>query len=60
MYEALLEHLLQEDIIHADETSFKVIESTKKSYYWLLCSGRDSETPIIFITFKTDEAKSVF
>ena len=39
----LKQHLRQQPVIHADETTVKVIQDDKvKSYMWLYCSGGDS------------------
>jgi len=38
-------HLLQQGVIHADETPLKVInEDKQKSYMWVYCTGTDSPT----------------
>jgi len=42
-------YLLQEEILHADETSYRVIQSQKATtYYWLFCSGKESKHPIAY------------
>lgn len=44
IYDLLQETLVKQAIIHADETSYQVIESNKtKTYFWQFCSG-SSET----------------
>lgn len=45
-----LKHALtQEDILHADETSYQVIQSSKATtYYWLFASGKHSPHPIVY------------
>ncbi|UOQ86736.1 IS66 family transposase [Gracilibacillus salinarum] len=46
-YQVLKEKLVEQDILHADETSYRVLESdTKKTYYWTFLSGKHSEHPI--------------
>lgn len=41
--ECLKQHLKAQPVIHADETTLKVIQDDKvKSYMWVYCSGRDS------------------
>jgi transposase len=43
LYDKLHQHLLQQRVIQADETTLKVIESDKtKCYMWLYCTGTDS------------------
>jgi transposase len=43
LYDKLHQHLLQQKVIQADETTLKVIESDKaKCYMWLYCTGTDS------------------
>jgi transposase len=43
LYEKLHKILLQQNVIQADETTLKVIESDKsKCYMWLYCTGTDS------------------
>jgi hypothetical protein len=43
LYEQLHQHLLQQPVIAADETTLKVVESEKaNSYMWLYTSGADS------------------
>lgn len=43
LYDKLHQILLQQNVIQADETTLKVIESDKaKCYMWLYCTGTDS------------------
>ncbi|WP_156494926.1 IS66 family transposase, partial [Oleiphilus sp. HI0128] len=43
LYDKLHETLLRQNVIQADETTLKVIESDKtKCYMWLYCTGTDS------------------
>ena len=43
LYEQLHQRLLQQGVIHADETPLNVLESDKaKCYMWLYCTGTDS------------------
>ena len=43
LYDKLHQLLLQQNVIQADETTLKVIESDKaKCYMWLYCTGTDS------------------
>lgn len=40
-------HLLKEDVLHADETTFKVLDSERtKDYVWLFSSGRYADKKI--------------
>ena len=42
----LKNHLLEQGVIHADETPLKVIKEDKqKSYMWVYCTGTDSPPP---------------
>ncbi|BDP58806.1 hypothetical protein EfmJHP36_32850 (plasmid) [Enterococcus faecium] len=45
--ERLRVYLNQEEILHGDETSYRVIESAKTdTYYWQFCTGKDSQHPL--------------
>lgn len=49
IYSFLQSILLSQDVIHADETSFRVLESLKeKTYYWLIQSSKHAEHPVAF------------
>lgn len=53
LHDLMKKELLTQDIIHADETPYKVIESEKsKTYYWLLASGRYAENQVILYEHK--------
>lgn len=42
-------HLNQEEILHADETNYRVIERGKKeTYYWLFSTGKHGSRPIVY------------
>lgn len=42
LYDLLHQHLLTQDVIHADETTLKVINDERvKSYMWVYCAGAD-------------------
>lgn len=42
-------HLNQEEILHADETTYRVIEKGKKeTHYWLFSTGKHSLHPIVY------------
>ena len=48
LHDLMKKELLTQDIIHADETPYKVIESEKsKTYYWLLASDRYAKNQVI-------------
>jgi transposase len=60
IYDRLHEHLLQKDILHADETTLQVLrepgrEATTKSFLWLYRTGRDGP-PIILYDYQTTRA----
>lgn len=51
MYELMLEELLKEDILHADETELRVLKRDGKqtnsmSRMWVFCSGKYSSKPM--------------
>lgn len=47
LYDLLKERLLKQEILHADETSYRVLESeTAKTYYWTFLSGKQEKKPI--------------
>lgn len=48
LYDLLKERLLKQEILHADETSYRVLESeTIKTYYWTFLSGKQEKNTII-------------
>lgn len=50
-------YLNQEEILHGDETSYRVIESSKTdTYYWQFCTGKESKRPIV--SYHHDESRS--
>lgn len=52
----LLNKLRQQEVLHADETSYRVLESQKaKNYFWLLMSGKD--TPEQGVIYQFDEGR---
>ncbi|WP_251854586.1 IS66 family transposase [Enterococcus italicus] len=47
--ERLKSYLNQEEILHADETTYRGIQSDKaKTYYWLFSTGKHSLKPIVY------------
>src|SRR5699024_2663431 len=53
VYDRMREHLLQEEIMHADETTLQVLKepgraAESKSYIWLYRNGRDRPTNTLF------------
>lgn len=47
LYDLLREKLLEQSVLHADETSYKVLESDSQlTYYWTFLSGKHEETGI--------------
>ena len=51
MYELMLEELLKEDIVHADETELRVLKrdgtpTNSMSRMWVFCSGKYSQKPM--------------
>ncbi|WP_148112306.1 IS66 family transposase, partial [Vagococcus acidifermentans] len=46
--ERLKHYLCQETVLHADETTYRVINSQKeKTYYWQFCSNRHGKQAIV-------------
>ena len=59
IYEKLQQDLLQEDILHADETEVQVLHEEgkspqSKSYMWLYRTGRAAKTPIVLYHYERD------
>lgn len=47
LYDLLREKLLKQEILHADETSYRVLESeSSKTYYWTFLSWKQEKKPI--------------
>lgn len=60
IYERMREHLLEKDILHADETTLQVLKehgrsAESNSYMWLYRTGRD-ESPIVLYDYRTTRA----
>ena len=60
IYDRLHEHLLERDILHADETTLQVLRepgraAETQSYLWLYRTGRDGP-PIILYDYQTTRA----
>ena len=60
VYDRLKVHLLEQDILHADETTLQVLHEEgrapeTKSYLWLYRSGRD-EAPIVLFEYQRTRA----
>jgi len=60
LYERMREHLLQKDILHADETTLQVLHEAERSasstsYMWLYRTGREGP-PIILYEYQTTRA----
>ena len=57
VYDALQEQLVQEDIIHADETKLQVLRESGKpaqsdSFMWLYRTGKTAEHPIVLYEYQ--------
>ncbi|WP_407272378.1 IS66 family transposase [Radiobacillus sp. PE A8.2] len=62
LYDRMREHLVQESILHADETTLQVLRepgrsATSTSYMWLYRNGRDRPPNIIFDYQRTRASK---
>ena len=60
IYDRLHEHLLEQNILHADETTLQVLKepgrsAETKSYMWLYRAGRDGP-PIVLYEYQTTRA----
>lgn len=60
LYERMRDHLLQKEILHADETTLRVLRDsgeaiTSTSYIWLYRTGRDGP-PIVLYDYQTSRA----
>jgi transposase len=60
LYNRLREHMLQQEILHADETTLQVLKepgrnANSNSYMWLYRTGRDGP-PIILYDYQTTRA----
>jgi len=60
IYERMHEHLLQKDVLHADETTLQVLRepgrnASSTSYMWLYRTGREGP-PIILYDYQTTRA----
>jgi len=61
-YKHLHQQLLQEDLLHADETSVQVLDepgkkAQSKSYMWLYRTSRGAEKPIVLFDYRTSRSK---
>lgn len=60
LYELMHQELLKQTIVHADETSYHVLESEKvKTYYWVFASGHCEDKPIILYEHADSRATEV-
>ena len=64
MYELMLEELLKEDIVHADETELRVLKRDGKptnsmSRMWVFCSGKDSRKPMSLYKYHSTRSAKV-
>ena len=60
LYQRMHDHLLEQDILHADETTLQVLREPgrgagSKSYIWLYRTGRDGP-PIVLFDYQTTRA----
>ncbi|MFR0614706.1 IS66 family transposase, partial [Lactobacillus porci] len=48
LYELLRKELLKQDVLHADETPYRVLDSERAKYYvWTFLSSKHAEKPIV-------------
>jgi len=63
LYDRMHEHLLQQDILHADETTLQVLHepdrsAESKSYLWLFRTGKEGP-PIVLFDYKPTRSGTV-
>ena len=61
LYKELKDELLNQELLHADETTLEVLEepgrkANQKSYMWLYRSSHYSEKPVILFDYKTSRS----
>lgn len=61
LYDRMREHLLEKDILHADETTLQVLKepgrnASSTSYMWLYRTGK-YDTPIVLYEYQTTRAR---
>ncbi|WP_367180414.1 IS66 family transposase [uncultured Enterococcus sp.] len=50
--EQMLQTILRDNIIHIDETPYRVIQAeNEKSYFWIFCNGKHARHPACFYHF---------
>lgn len=60
VWHRLKEHLLKEELLHADETYYKVLSSDKqKTYYWLFRTIEQAQHPIILFQHDVTRSRTV-
>ncbi len=64
VFKKIERNLLQEPIIHADETELKVLKrdgevTNSISRMWVYCSGKHSEKPVAFYQYRPTRSKKV-
>lgn len=61
VYDAFHQELLTQDIVHTDETTFRVLESQKeRTYYWVLQSSKHHERPIVYYAHRDGRGQDKF
>lgn len=60
LYELMHQTLLKQTVVHADETSYRVLESEKvNTYFWVFASGRAEDEQIILYEHADSRATEV-
>ncbi len=50
LYQLLKEKLLEQKLLHADETTYRVLESeTVKTFYWTFLSDKQAKKQLLYI-----------
>ena len=62
IYNRMYQHLIERDILHADETTLQVLRepdraSIASSYLWLYCSGQEGQSIVLFDYQQTRASK---
>ena len=60
LYELMHQELLKQTIVHADKTSYRLLESEKvKTYYWVFASGHCEDKPMVLYEHADSRATEV-
>ena len=58
--EVLKKCLIKQDVLHADETNYRMTKSSQqKNYLWLFRSAENSETPVVYYEYDDSRSQKV-